>query len=99
MCTRAPGFRGGLFTFSHRTEILQTPQPGGLWLVVCAFFLSGSILKHIPAGILSTPKCSVCGFKDSGRPLASPCVVGDVPAEGGLSGRLQLGTRRLSRSW
>lgn len=91
----APGFRGGLSTFSRTRGVLRTLPSGGPWLAGCTFFLSGSILQHAAAGILFTPKYFVCGFKVSGRLLALPCVVGDIPAQGGLSGTLPLRPRRL----
>ena len=91
----APGLRGGLFTFSRTRGLLRTPPPGGLWLVVCTFFfleVSYSTPQLAYSSLLST---SCVALKSVGVSLRCPCVMGDVPAQGGLSGTLALRMRRL----
>ena len=64
------GHRGSEEACSPSAHDGDSADPSARGSVVnCVCFFSGSILKHTPAGILSTPKCFVCGFKTVGGPL------------------------------
>ena len=67
-------------------------------MVVCTFFFLEASYSTPQLACSSLLNTSCVALKSVASP-SLPCVGGDVPAQGGLSGTLALRTQRLCWSW